>query len=123
MFNVEDVGRIDVIRISPVGVVEEKIRVIHYLTFEEPRRNSWGKPMRSVNAYTDCGQVRGCELGGVLDAILKRVMWLRAELGVRERILIQTMDVTSAFRHVGVDPDCASFFAYSRRAVSCSSTC
>ena len=114
VFKVEEAGCIDGIRISPVGVVEEKekIRVIHDLTFEGPSKGCGGKPMRSVNADTDWGQVPGCELGGVLDAILKRVLGLRAKFGVRARILIQKMDVKSAFRQVTVDPDGASCFAY-----------
>lgn len=45
----------------------------------------------------------GCELGRVLEAILKCILQLRAKFGV---------DMQSAFRQVGVEPDGASRFAY-----------
>lgn len=53
---------------SPEGVVEKrgKVRVIHDLTFGR-------EPWRSVNAGTDLEQVAGCKLGGVVDAISKRI--------------------------------------------------
>lgn len=54
----------------------------------------------------------GCSLGRILDDVLKRALGLRAKFVVDLRILIQKMDVKSAFRHVGVDPDGASRFAY-----------
>ena len=66
------------------------------------------EPRRSVYADTDWG----CELGGILDTILKRVSGLRAERGVVGRILIETMDVKSAVRQVGVGPYGTSRFAY-----------
>ena len=60
----------------------------------------------------DWGQVLGCELGGILDVILKRVLGLRAKNAVGARILIQKMDVKSASRQMEVDPDGANRFAY-----------
>lgn len=54
----------------------------------------------------------GCELRGVLDAVLGRVLGLRAECGVGSLILIQNMCVKSAVRQVSVSPDGARRLAY-----------
>lgn len=86
--------------------------MVHYLSFDEPRRGASEKPSRSENVDTDREQVPRCELGGALDAILKRVLGLRVMFGVGARIFIQTMDVKNAFRRVGVDPDGVSRFAH-----------
>lgn len=87
VFKAEEVERTDGLHVSPVGVVEakEKIRVIHDLTFERPRRGAGGKPRRSLNVDTDREQVPGCKRDGVLNAILKCVFGLR-EVQVRGRL-------------------------------------
>lgn len=54
------------------------IRVIHDLPCECPQRGVGGEPRRSINAGTDCEQVAGCDLGGLLDVILKHVLGLMA---------------------------------------------
>ena len=81
---------------------KEKIRVVNDLTFDGPRGGVGDGPGRSVNADTDWEQVPGTELGEVLDAILKRVLGLRATFGEGAWILTQNMNIKSAFRKVGV---------------------
>lgn len=93
-------------------VKKEHSRAIHDLTSEDPRNDAGGGPRRSVYFGTDRGQVSGCELHGITDVILKRVLGLRAKFRVDERILIQKMDAKSAFREVGVDLDNASRLAF-----------
>ena len=44
--------------------------------------------------------------------IITRILGLRAKYGTQKRILLQTMDVKSASRQVGVAPDRAAAFAY-----------
>lgn len=113
MFKVKDAERIEGLRISPEGVVEEKekIRVVHDLTFDGPRSGAGGEPRRSVNEATAWEQVPGYKFGGLVEVILKHIIGLRAKFGVDARILIQMMDVKSAFRQVGMDPDGASRLA------------
>ena len=116
------------LRISPLGVVEEKekLRVIHDLTFcgnkaderarEAPgERKSTATPetgARSVNEDTDWERVPKCALAGVMTEIIARILGLRAKFGTQKRILLQKMDVKSAFRQVGIAPGGAAAFAY-----------
>ena len=112
------------LRISPVGVVEEKekLRVIHGLTFggQTNAREGWGGEKdsvpepggRSVNSDTNWKKVPECRLAGVIMEVITRFQELRVKYGTQERILLQKMDVKSAFRQVGVAPDRTAAFAY-----------
>ena len=44
--------------------------------------------------------------------VITRFLGLRAKYGTQKRILLQKMDVNSAFRQVGIAPDRAAAFAY-----------
>lgn len=113
---VEEAERIEGLGVLPVGVVEKKqLRIIHDLIFKGHQRGAGGGAARSVNASTDWEQVPSCGLDEILNVALKRILELRAKFAVGARILIQTMEVKSVFRQVGVGPDCASCFAYSLR--------
>ena len=48
----------------------------------------------------------------VVKDILKWILGLRAKFSIARRILIQKMDVKSAFRHIGVYPAGAAAFGY-----------
>ena len=50
------------------------------------------------------GSRRQLDLADVMGQIVKRVLGLRDKFGTGRRILIQRLDVKSAFRQVGVDP-------------------
>lgn len=77
---------------SGVGVVEEKyISRDPRLTFEGWRNGVGREPRRLEYADTNWGQIRGCELDGTLDAILKRVSRLTVEPGVGGWIPIEKM--------------------------------
>lgn len=75
VFKIEDTERIQGLRISPVRAVEEEggICAIYYLALRRSAAHKEIVPRRSVNADTDWQQVSRCELGGVLDEILKRI--------------------------------------------------
>ena len=45
--------------------------------------------------------------------VITRILGLRAKYGTQKRILLQKIDVKSAFRQVGVAPDRAAAFVYS----------
>lgn len=76
VFKVEDAERRAGLRNSPVGVVKGhgEIRVIHELIFKGPWRGAGGQSRWPVNNHTDWAQVTECELHGVLDTILKRIL-------------------------------------------------
>ena len=79
------VGRAIVFKVEDtVGVVkgQGKIRVIHYLIFKGPRRGAGRKPRWLVHTDTDWEKVPGCELSGVLDALLKCILEWKAMFGV-----------------------------------------
>ena len=101
------------LRINPVGVVEEKgkKRIVHDSTFSSEPEQPGGRG-RPVNETTDWDQIPECHLAGVMGQIIKRVLGLRNKFGTGKRILIQKMDVKSAFRQVGVDPAGAANFGY-----------
>lgn len=63
--------------------------MVHYLTFEGLTRGASEESSRSMNADTIREKAPGCELRGVSDAILERVLGLSAMSGVGARILIQ----------------------------------
>ena len=93
------------------------------------QRNGWGVGGNgAVHHQAGVGaRRRGCaknksvsgrqrDLAGVTGQIIKRVLGLRDKFGTGRRILIQKLDVKSAFRQVGVDPAKAAEFEYGRRA-------
>ena len=93
-----------------------KLRVIHDLTFggQANAREGGGGGRQgsvpvpedgSVNADIDWQKVPECQLAGVMMEVITRILGLRAKYGTQKRILLQTMDVKSAFRQVGVAPD------------------
>ena len=110
VFPKEQAGQVPGLRVSPIGVVEEreKIRIIHDMTFEHRDGEEGG----SVNATTDWDEIPACALAGVMHEVLQRVLGLRVKFGDRARILIQKMDVKNAFRQIPVDPDGAAAFGY-----------
>lgn len=55
---------------------------------KDPEGGAGGEQRRSINADTAWEEVPWCELGGVLDVILKLIKGLRAKFGVGARILI-----------------------------------
>ncbi|CAM9869003.1 unnamed protein product, partial [Pylaiella littoralis] len=62
-----------------------------------------------MSTYFD--EIPECEMATVMKEFLVRLIGLRAKFP-RERILIQKMDVKSAFRQIPVDPAGAPAFAY-----------
>lgn len=121
VFKAEGAERTDGSPISPWegGREKKEIRVAHGLTFKGPRRGDSGTSKTSVNVDMDWEQVRGCELGGVLGAIPKRIIELRANFGVGARILTNKMDLKSAFKLVGVGMGGASRFEYRLGQFAC----
>ena len=100
VFPATQAHEVEGLRISPVGVVEEKekLRVVHDLTFGgqanaregggEGRQGSVLVPEgRSVNADTDWQKVPGCQLAGVMMEVITRILGLRAKYGTQKRIL------------------------------------
>ena len=67
-----------------------------------------------MDATTDWNEIPSCELAGVMREVLQRIVGLRANVGDRTRIAIQTMDVKNAFRWIPVDSDGAVAFGYVR---------
>ena len=65
---------------------------------------------RSVNTDTDWKKIPS--VGGVLTAIVTRILGLRGSSGHRNGSCFQRMDVKSAFRQVTVAPDRAGACAY-----------
>ena len=63
-------------------------------------------------ADIDWQQVPECRLAGVMTEVITRILGLRAKYGTQKRILLQKMDVKSAFRQVGDVPDRPAAFAY-----------
>lgn len=114
MFKVEDTERVEGLSISPVGVVGErgKVCVVHDLTFVVRGVMRVGSQGGRQTQIRISEQVPGCEFGGVLETILKRILGLRAKFRVVARIGTQKVDGKSAFRQVGVDPNGTSRFAY-----------
>ena len=106
----EQVGQVKGMRVSPVGVVEERenIRIIHDMTFEHRDGRGGG----SVNSTTDWDEIPTCALAGVMHEVVQRVLRLRVKVEDRARVLIQKMDVKSAFRQILVDADGARVFGY-----------
>ena len=109
------------LRISPVVAMgkKEKLRVTHELTFGcrvtvPGKRRAEGQEasLESVNADTDRHKIPEWRLAGVITHIITRILGLRAKFGTQKRILLQKMDVKSAFRQVVVAPDRAVAFAY-----------
>ena len=93
------------LRVSPVGVVEEKekLRVIHDLTI--PVAEATGGEGRPVNATTFFEEIPACGMATVMKEVLERFLGLRARYP-RRTILLQKMDVQSVFRQIPVDPGC-----------------
>ena len=60
----------------------------------------------------DWDEIPACALAGVMHEVLQRVLGLKVKCEDRQRILIQTVDVQSAFRQMPVDPDGAAAFPY-----------
>ena len=85
------------LRISPVGVVEgkDKRRIAHVMTFGGSKATGGSG---SVNATTGWSKIPQCELSEVMKDVIKRILGLRAKFDTNKRIIIQTMDVKSAFR-------------------------
>ena len=103
-------GQVEGLRVSPVGIVEEreKLRIIHYMTFEDRDGSGGG----SVNSTTDWDEIPTCALAGVMHEVVLMVLGLRVIFGARARILTQNMDVKIAFRQIPVDLDGAGVFGY-----------
>ena len=110
VFPNEQAGQVPGLRVSPVGVVDEreKMRVIHDMTFDHMD----GQGERSVNATTYWEEILTCALAGVMHEVLRRIIGSKAKFGDRARILSQTMDVKHAFRNIAVDLDGAAAFRY-----------
>ena len=85
------------LRISPVGAVKEeaKHRKVHDMTFAGSNEKGGS---RSVNTTTGWSKIPQCELSEVMKDVIKRILGLRAKFDTNKRIIIQTMDVKSAFR-------------------------
>ena len=102
-------------QINPVRVVDGKgkrriIRIIRYSTASgEPEGQVGGG---AVNKTTYWDQIPECHLADVVLQLVRRIWGLRDKSWRERRILLQTMDVTSAFRPVGVDPAGAVNFGY-----------
>ena len=75
------------LRISPVGVVEEKAKheIVHDITSGGNREK---QERGSVNETTDWSNIPECELAEVMNDIVKRILGLRAKFGTGRRILI-----------------------------------
>ena len=121
VFREEDAGKIPGLRVSPVGVVEgeEKLRMIHDSSFVVDTEEAGGPP---VNPSTYFEENPECEMATVMKEILVRCLGLRAKCP-QSPILIQKMDVKSAFRQIPVDPRegagiplCSRQFRRGRRA-------
>ena len=65
-----------------------------------------------MNQTTYWDQIPECHLADVVLQLVRRIWGLRDKSWRERRILIQTMDVTSAFRPVGVDPAGAVNFGH-----------
>ena len=78
------------------------------MTFEQ----SDGHGGESVNSTTDWDEIPACALAGVMHEVLQRVLGLKVKFEDRQRILIQTVDVQSAFRQMPEDPDGTAAFGY-----------
>lgn len=65
-----------------------------------------------MNGTMDWNNIPGCQLSEGTEEIIKRILGLRAKLGMCRNILIQKMDVKSAFHHTGLDPAGAAAFGY-----------
>ena len=94
-----------------MGVVDgnAKHRIVHEMTFGGIREKGEGGP---VNETTEWSKIHECELAEVMNDIVKRILRLRVKFSTGGRILIQEMDVNSAFRQIGVDPAGAAAFGY-----------
>ena len=67
----------------------------------------------SVTATTGCHKIPKCDLSEVMnDNIIKRILGLRAKYGTKRRTIIQTIDVKSTIRQIGVDPAGTAAFGY-----------
>lgn len=110
VFRKEDADKIPGLRVSPLGVVEErkKQRVIHDLSFQVDSKAVGEEP---VNRSTYFSEVPECEMASVMRELLVRFLGLRKKYP-DTRILIQKMDVCSAFRKIPVDPAGAPAFGY-----------
>ena len=60
----------------------------------------------------DWHEIPACALAGVMHEVLQRVLGLKVKFEDRQRILIQTVDVQSAFRQMPEDPDGTAAFGY-----------
>ena len=68
--------------------------------------------LRSGNGTTSWDQIKECHLSDVMGEIIRRELALWDNFGKGRRVLIQKMDVKSAFRKVGVDSAGAANFGY-----------
>ena len=75
-----------------------------------------GVAVRPVIEATYSDQILECHLANMMLQIAKRILGPRDQFGKGNRIVIQKMDVKSAFRRVRVHPTGAVIFAY---AVGC----
>lgn len=85
------------LRISPVGLMEEKNRIIHDLSFPH---NDWDGAT-SDTADTNFVRTPPVELGHVIKDILLRMMYLR-EHDAAARIVISKMDISEAYRQIPI---------------------
>ena len=65
-----------------------------------------------MNETTYWDQIPECHLTDVMLQIVRRILGLRVKFVMGKRVLIQKIDVKSAFRQVGVDPAGAVAFGY-----------
>ena len=113
VFRARLAGMVRGLRTNPVGVVEEKgtRRIFHDST-------SSGDPEggevegRQVNETTFGDPIPERHLPNVILEKVRGILGLRAIFGAGRRILIQTIDVESAFRQDGEDPAGAVNFGY-----------
>ena len=105
------------LQVSPVDVVEKEAMCHVRYYFRDSRvlksrregaRTTSSKEGGSVNADMDWERITNCAVTGVITVIITRVTALRTKYGRGKWILLQTMDIRSAFRQVGVDLDRAS---------------
>ena len=97
----EHAGQVPGLRMSPVGVVEERENIILIQdTLFEHRHGQGGGSVNATTGWED----PECALAGVMREVLHITFGLRANFVYRVRIHVNTMDVKYACRHP-IDPD------------------